>query len=411
MKLGIFGGTFDPVHLGHLIVAQAVAEQLDLDRVWLVPAGQPWMKRDHPLPAARHRKAMLELAVESSPLVTTSAIELDRPGVTYTVDTLEQLRGERGTADELFFIMGADALRGFPQWKEPLRILQLARVAVAPRPGAGASDIEAVKRALGAAADRVLQVEAPLVEISSSDIRRRVAGGLPIQHLAPEPVVAYIRTQRLYGGQGDGHSGPMREGRAEEEMAESHVQAQAQAVLDCAEAGGALVHGKFTLASGEESSFYFDGRLLTLSPRGANLVAQALLPKLREAEVEAIGGPTLGADPMVTAVAVWSEYDGGRPIPAVIVRKEAKGHGMGRQIEGPLPPNARVAIVDDTCTTGGSLFQAIRAVEQAGCSVVLVAVILDRGQGGGDRIREAGYPFLALLEADAQGRVGPAGGQ
>ena len=181
----------------------------------------------------------------------------------------------------------------------------------------------------------------------------------------------------------------------------------AQELLDAALEVGALLYGDFTLSSGQQSSFYFDGRLLTLSPRGANLVGQALLPLVREAGAEAAGGPTLAADPMVAAVVVLSHQDGGKPIPGFIVRKEAKGHGTGKQIEGPLPPRAKVAIIDDTCSTAGSLFHAIAAAEEAGCTVVLVAVVLDRNMGGGERLREAGYTYRPLLEADAEGRISP----
>ena len=183
----------------------------------------------------------------------------------------------------------------------------------------------------------------------------------------------------------------------------------AKEVLDTSLELGALQDGEFTLSSGQTSSFYFDGRLLTLSPRGALLVAEALLPLVRESGAEAIGGPTLGADPMVTAVAMLSQQDGGRPIPAFIVRKESKEHGTGKLIEGPLPPKAKVAIVDDACSTGGSLVRAIEAAEDAGCTVVLVATILDRHQGGSEKLREDGYAFCALLEADAEGTIRVAG--
>ena len=180
-----------------------------------------------------------------------------------------------------------------------------------------------------------------------------------------------------------------------------------QEVLEAAEEQGALLFGEFTLSSGQKSTFYFDGRLLTLSPKGADLVARALLPMVRESGAEFVGGPTLGADPMVTAIAMLSHQDGGRAVPAFIVRKEGKEHGTGKIIEGPLTPGARVAIVDDACSMGGSLLHAVRAAEEAGCSVVLVAAILDRHQGGSDQFRREGYEFRALLEADAQGRIAP----
>lgn len=181
----------------------------------------------------------------------------------------------------------------------------------------------------------------------------------------------------------------------------------AEEILAQAEELGALLFGEFVLASGQTSSYYFDGRLLTLSPKGANLAAQALLPAIREAGAQAVGGPAVGAVPLVAAITMLSGQDGGAPVPGFFVRKEAKDHGAGKAIEGPLPPGARVAVVDDVCSTAGSLYMAIEAAEDAGHEVVLAACILDRAQGGADRLRADGYPFHAVLAADAQGRVRP----
>ncbi len=182
----------------------------------------------------------------------------------------------------------------------------------------------------------------------------------------------------------------------------------AHRLLELAERLGALTYGEFTLSSGKVSPYYFDGRLLTLDPEGAFLIGRTFLPVVRNAGAEAVGGPTLGADPMATAIALTSHLDG-TPIPAFIVRKEAKGHGAGRAIEGPLPmEGCKVAVVDDTCTSGGSLLHAIEAAEAAGCTVVMVAAILDRREGGSDEIRRRGYPFWTLLEATPDGQVQPA---
>ena len=184
-------------------------------------------------------------------------------------------------------------------------------------------------------------------------------------------------------------------------------------LLELAEERGAIRYGDFTLSSGRKSSYYFDGRLLSLDPEGAYLIGNALLSAiggLADAGVAAVGGPTLGADPIVAAVAMasWQSADGGRPLPAFIVRKEAKGYGTAQLIEGPLPEGATVAIVDDACTTGGSLFHAIDAAEEAGCTVGLVLAVLDRNEGGSDAIRERGYRFEALLTAGEDGRIRPA---
>ena len=189
-------------------------------------------------------------------------------------------------------------------------------------------------------------------------------------------------------------------------MADVHVDsALADEILALAKDLNALVFGEFTLASGLKSGYYFDGRLMTLSPRGANLVAQALLPAIRAAGAEAVGGPAVGAVPLVTELAMLSGQDGGAAIPGFFVRKEAKDHGRGQALEGPLPEGARVAIVDDTCSTAGSLYMAIEAAEAAGHEVMLVACILDRNQGGSERLRSEGYRFHTLLTGDAGGRV------
>ncbi len=167
---------------------------------------------------------------------------------------------------------------------------------------------------------------------------------------------------------------------------------------------GAIKYGDFTLSSGKKSSYYFDGRLLSLDPEGAHLIAQALLPILQQAGAQAVGGTTLGADPIVTAVALAS-YLSGDPMPAFIVRKESKGHGTEQNIEGPLSPGSKVAIVDNVCTTGGSLFHAIQAAEEAGCTVVKVVSLLDRNEGGSEEMGKRGYDFSALLAATPEGKV------
>ena len=188
-----------------------------------------------------------------------------------------------------------------------------------------------------------------------------------------------------------------------------------ETILELAKQTGALTFGEFKLSAGGTSRYYFDGRLVTLDPQGAYRVAKAFMPILRECGAEAIAGPTLGADPIVASVALMS-YMEGHPIPGVIVRKEAKGYGGERSIEGPLPGAAtgginkhrpRVAVTDDTCTTGGNLFHAIDAVEAAGCEVVKVLVVLDRREGGSDEIKRRGYDFVALLEANEQGEMRP----
>jgi len=188
---------------------------------------------------------------------------------------------------------------------------------------------------------------------------------------------------------------------------------------------GALQYGDFTLSSGKKSKYYFDGRRLSLDPEGAYLIGKAVLPIVREARADAIGGLTLGADPIVTAVALASYLEGAggqqpagnwspagrrwkqdiKGISAFIVRKEAKAHGTGQSIEGRLVPGSRVAIIDDVCTTGGSLFQAIAAAEAVGCTVVKVLALLDRREGGAEELRRRGYDFVALMAVTPEGKM------
>jgi len=175
-------------------------------------------------------------------------------------------------------------------------------------------------------------------------------------------------------------------------------------ILELAKKLGALKFGEFKLTSGQMSSYYFDGRLLTLDPEGAYESAKALVPLLTAAGAEAVAGPAVAAVPMVAAIAVVSHLEG-RPIPALIVRTEAKQHGTKKMIEGTLRPGIKVAVVDDTCSTGGSLNHAIEAVEAAGCKVVKVACILDRNMGGGEGIRSRGYDFTSLLVANEKGEI------
>lgn len=180
-----------------------------------------------------------------------------------------------------------------------------------------------------------------------------------------------------------------------------------QRILELAKERGALQFGEFQLSAGGTSAYYFDGRIITLDPEAGYQVAKAILPILDECGAQAIAGPTLGADPIVASVSVLSHLEG-RPMPGLIVRKEAKDYGGKRAIEGPmadLGDNARVAVVDDACTTAASLFLAIDAVEAAGHQVVKVITILDRNEGGSAKLRSRGYDFVALLSANRQGEI------
>lgn len=197
MRLGVFGGTFDPIHYGHLVAAEEVRYRLQLDKVLFVPAGVPPHKLDHDITPTRHRVAMLELALASNPGFALSRVDIDRHGPCYTVDTLALLHQEYGPGAELFFLMGMDSLADILTWKEPERLIRLARIVVVGRPGFQA-DVDELDKVLPGAAERISIVDTPLMEVSSSDIRRRVREGAPIRYQVPDAVEAYIRAHRLY---------------------------------------------------------------------------------------------------------------------------------------------------------------------------------------------------------------------
>ncbi len=198
MKLGVFGGTFDPIHVGHLIIAQEAAVEAGLDSVLFVPAGQPWLKAGTRVTDGRHRLAMTRLAVEGCDRFAVSAVEVERPGPSYTADTLEELRGGMDAADSLHFILGMDALEGLHRWNRPERIFDLCSLAVVSRPGHREFDPATVDRIRPGASDSVAVVHGPGIGISAAEVRRRVARGLPISHWVPRAVEEYVYENGLY---------------------------------------------------------------------------------------------------------------------------------------------------------------------------------------------------------------------
>jgi nicotinate-nucleotide adenylyltransferase len=195
-SLGVLGGTFDPVHHGHLAIAEEARETLGLERVLLIPAARPPHKPGRPITAADHRLAMAEIAVADNPALAVSQIEVERGGDSYTVDTLEALR--RQGCEDLWFILSSEALAGFPAWRDPGRILELARLAVVPRGGASGLDAAWVRDRFPGQEDRFRFLPGPLLPISGSVIRRRVAAGRSIRYLVPDGVARYIAQHRLY---------------------------------------------------------------------------------------------------------------------------------------------------------------------------------------------------------------------
>lgn len=200
MRLGIFGGSFDPVHYGHLILAECAREQLRLDEVWLIPAATPPHKQERQQAPAKSRLEMLELALAGSEHLRASALEIERGGVSYTVETLAAIHAQRPQA-ELHLLMGADSLRELPTWREPARICELAIPAVVRRGGSAEPDFSVLKTFVAddrLAAIRAAQVEMPLIELSSTDLRARAAEGKSLRYRTPRAVEKYIETHGLY---------------------------------------------------------------------------------------------------------------------------------------------------------------------------------------------------------------------
>ncbi len=195
-SVGILGGTFDPVHHGHLVIAEEAREALGLERVLLVPAAAPPHKPGRPVTDAVHRLAMAELAVAGNPSFEVSRLELDRGGTSFTVDTLEALRA--GGIVEPWFILSAEALADFPSWRDPGRILDLARLAVVPRGGSDPLGSAWFTARFPDRGDRVRFLSGPLLPISGSVVRRRAAAGRSVRYLVPDAVAAYIAQHSLY---------------------------------------------------------------------------------------------------------------------------------------------------------------------------------------------------------------------
>jgi nicotinate-nucleotide adenylyltransferase len=196
MNIGVLGGTFDPIHMGHLIIAEEARVKLPLSEVLFVPAGQPWLKQDGDIAPAVHRVEMVRRAIADNPYFKLSTLEVERPGPSYTVDTLTMLRKQLGRKAGLFFLLGRDALAEVALWKEPHKVVQLCKLVVAPR--IGSKDLRHLEKAIPGLLERVIQLDMPVIGISSSEIRQRIAQGLPIRYLVPPAVEKYITEHRMY---------------------------------------------------------------------------------------------------------------------------------------------------------------------------------------------------------------------
>jgi nicotinate-nucleotide adenylyltransferase len=200
-SVGVLGGTFDPIHIGHLAAAEEVREALGLERILFVPAGIPPHKPDRLITAPQHRLAMVELAIAGNPAFEASRVELDRTGPSYTLDTVEALARpvDDSPAPDLTLILSAESFRGLPSWHEPQRLFALARLAIVPRGGLappGKAWLE--EHFPGVDGARVVALDAPRLRLSATDIRARVAAGRSIRYLVPDAVIRYIEDHDLY---------------------------------------------------------------------------------------------------------------------------------------------------------------------------------------------------------------------
>lgn len=198
----MLGGTFDPVHNGHLGIADSACQGLGLAKVLFVPARSPWQKGERSIAPAKHRVEMLKLAIASDPRYNISHVDLERRGPSYTVDTLSDIGREVGTSVDLYFILGMDAMNGLIQWKEPERIVAMCHLIVARRPSVGAVDLETLERRLPGVSKKVVVIDNNMYDINSTDIRRRVAAGRSVADLVPQEVALYIGRNGLYQKEG-----------------------------------------------------------------------------------------------------------------------------------------------------------------------------------------------------------------
>ena len=198
MKIGVLGGTFDPVHNGHLAIAEEARAYLNLNEVIFLPAGQPWMKSDRSISPARHRTAMIGLALQARPYFKSSTIEIEHQGPSYSVNSMAELKAQAVEPTDWYFILGWDNLSKIPQWREPAKLIEMCFLAAVPRPGYERPNMKKLEAALPGISKKVILMDKPRLEISATDIRNKVAQGIPISGLVPEAVEKYIRENGLY---------------------------------------------------------------------------------------------------------------------------------------------------------------------------------------------------------------------
>jgi nicotinate-nucleotide adenylyltransferase len=198
MDIGMLGGTFDPIHSGHLVIAEEARLKLDLSRIIFVPAGQPWLKTDREITPAVHRIEMVKRAIAGKNDFELSTVEVDCPGPSYAVDTVTILQQQLGEEAKIFFLVGWDSLVELPQWHDPARLVQLCQLVAITRSGLSRPDLKSLEPSIPGIKKNVVWLDIPPIDISSSDIRDRVARGLSIHGLVPDNVESYIKGNELY---------------------------------------------------------------------------------------------------------------------------------------------------------------------------------------------------------------------
>jgi nicotinate-nucleotide adenylyltransferase len=197
-KIGVMGGTFDPVHLGHLAVAEEARAQLDLAEVVFIPAGHPYFKAQAYISPPEHRVNMLNLALADKPYFKISLAEIKRPGPSYAVDTIARMKRPLSAGDEILFIMGWDSLLTLPRWERAGQLINLCKIVAAPRPGYPKPQVGLIEPDLPGISQRIVIMDKPMIDISATEIRERVARGLSVRDMVPAAVAQYIRERNLY---------------------------------------------------------------------------------------------------------------------------------------------------------------------------------------------------------------------
>jgi len=198
MKIGVFGGTFDPIHIGHLIVAEEARYQLGLEKVVFLPAGRPWFKSDRLITDGRLRLEMINHAIKDNPLLDVSELELNREGATYSVESMPKLKEELGGNVELYFLIGLDAMADIHKWKHPAELIEMCHIVGLTRPGYTDFNWADIEKVITEASKGIRIIEVSRIGVSSTDIRMMVANGISIRYLVPDTVVKYIEEHGLY---------------------------------------------------------------------------------------------------------------------------------------------------------------------------------------------------------------------